>query len=269
MKILNTVGLALLLGIFCSCSKTESPKISKTDQTKEVVVAEKLPFTVDSIKVEDSLKISSTLTSGFKSKILIFPSITDKALLDSIYVNTGIRTNNYSKESLLKELDKLKLAQFDSTKVESKDYMPEYKQTWNNVNDMMVVSRDKDFLTLKYTNYKDTGGAHGYEAQTLKVFDLKNNKTVQLQDIASENIDWNKILTTSLKKNVPREQQEMLLVDKIPANNNFYFDDKNLYFVYNQYEIAAYAAGRITIPIPWAELKPYLNPQFKERFGIL
>ena len=58
-------------------------------------------------------------------------------------------------------------------------------------------------------------------------------------------------------------QAEMLLVKEIPLNNNFYFDQENLYFLYNQYEITAYAAGTVLIKIPFTEIKPLLTPEFK------
>jgi Fe-S cluster assembly protein SufB len=54
----------------------------------------------------------------------------------------------------------------------------------------------------------------------------------------------------------------------VPATDNFYFDQKNLYFHYSPYEITAFAAGDIIIPISWDELKGTLNEEFKERMKI-
>ena len=64
------------------------------------------------------------------------------------------------------------------------------------------------------------------------------------------------------------KNSDMLLVDKIPVTDNFYFDEKNLYFHYSPYEIAAFAAGDITIPIPWTDLAGTLNEEFKSRNGL-
>lgn len=258
------------VSVLVSCEK-KNIENAQTDTRKEVSKDSviKKEFSVDSLSVEDSMKISNTLTSGFKSKILIFPSITDRPMLDSIYKNTGLSTDDYSRAGLMKALDRQKLAQFDSTKAQSGDYMPEYKQTWDNINSMKLVSNTNGFLTLRYNNYGYIGGAHGYESETYKVFDLKENKVLKLEDIVSlPEKEWGTILLASMKKNVPKEQQEMLLVDKITANDNFYFDDRKLYFVYNQYEIAAYAAGRITIPVTWEELSTKLKSSFKTRMNI-
>ena len=132
---------------------------------------------------------------------------------------------------------------------------------------MKVFSNKNDILTISYENDGFSGGAHGYYGITYKNFDLKNNKTIQLSDIFKDinKVDWNKILMKNFKN---PDQKEMLLVDKIPVNNNFYFDSQNITFVYNQYEITAYAAGVVEISIPFSELKPYLKPEFISRNNI-
>ena len=66
-----------------------------------------------------------------------------------------------------------------------------------------------------------------------------------------------------------KEQKEMLLVDNIDLNNNFYFDDKQITFVYNQYEITAYAAGVVEISIPFETVKSELKQSFLERLKPL
>ena len=60
----------------------------------------------------------------------------------------------------------------------------------------------------------------------------------------------------------------MLLVDKIAPNNNFYFDDKKITFVYNQYEITAYAAGVIYITVNFSEIKNLIKPEFLKQYKI-
>ena len=48
----------------------------------------------------------------------------------------------------------------------------------------------------------------------------------------------------------------------------FYFDQNNLYFHYSPYEITAYAAGDVVIPISWQDLASTLTPEFKKRIGL-
>ena len=121
------------------------------------------------------------------------------------------------------------------------------------------------------------GGAHDNYGFSERVFDLKNNKKIDLKDITS--MQKNK-MEALLKKNINKinsgttdekgkvNNSEMLLVDVVSPSENFYFDDKNLYFHYSPYEITAFAAGDITIPISWEELKGTLVPEFKNRMNI-
>src|SRR5699024_5762817 len=60
-----------------------------------------------------------------------------------------------------------------------------------------------------------------------------------------------------------------LFENKIKPNNNFYFDDWGMTFVYNQYEIGPYALGIIALFIPWEKLQPYLDHTFSRRMGLI
>ena len=60
----------------------------------------------------------------------------------------------------------------------------------------------------------------------------------------------------------------MLLEDKISPNNNFYFDKDKITFVYNQYEITAYAAGVVYITLNFKDIKDQLKPGFIKQYNI-
>ena len=145
--------------------------------------------------------------------------------------------------------------------------MPPYDQTWEENFYMRFISHKNNVLTLTFESDGYSGGAHGYYTILYKNFDLKRNQTVQLSDVFTDvqKINWDAILSKHF--NV-EEQKEMLLVDKIPVNDNFYYNDKEITFVYNQYEITAYAAGVVEITVPFAELKSYLKPDFIKRNNI-
>ena len=52
---------------------------------------------------------------------------------------------------------------------------------------------------------------------------------------------------------------EYLLVSEILPSDNFKVTEDGITFIYNPYEIAAYAAGTIRITIPWDELQDILR----------
>jgi len=245
-----------------SCNKTENTKVSTT---KSDSIESKKEFAIDSLRVQDSVQITKTLTLSFEKQILLFPDITNKTLLDSIYKPANITSPEYSKQALSAVLEKLKAASLK--KDESQDYMPEFKQTWEDVSAMKLVSNQDNVLTLQYAGNGYSGGAHGYYFESYKVFDLNKNVVINQNDILKnpKDVAWDKILKSHFDE---PEQKEMLLEDKIYPNNNFYFDDKKMTFVYNQYEITAYAAGVVYITINFSEIKNLLKPEFITQYKI-
>lgn len=272
----NTIAVLALSSFFAvtACNKTE--KNIQTSENTEISQPEK--FTVDSVSIEDSVKIADSLTAHFHSQLLVFPTIENKQLLDSIYF-TIKGNNDYSKQGLQQFLEKDKNKYFSSVKNDNKDWISDIKfsQEWYESSGMKLISNKNDFMHIQYSWGSYSGGAHDNYGFSERVFDLKNNKKVELNDITSmpkneieallmKNINSANGGATDEKGEI--NNSEMLLVDVIPATGNFYFDDKNLYFHYSPYEITAFAAGDITIPISWQELKPTMKPEFKERMKI-
>jgi len=257
-----------------SCKKTDSQNVENA--TAEVKAPEK--FAVDSIKLSDSAKINNLLSLKYEAKLLVFPTIKEKALLDSIYYDKkGI--TDFSKQGLQIFLDKDKNEYFASVKEKDNDWIKDIQnpQTWDIGSYMKLKSHSDDFLQIEYMYSSYEGGAHGNYGFAERVFDLKNNKRVSLKDITTMPKARLEALLMKNINNIPSgttdsqgvvKNSDMLLLEAIPANENFYFDEKNLYFHYSPYEIAAFAAGDIVIPVSWEELKGTITPQFKERMKI-
>ncbi len=249
--------------LFFSCNKTENKNVSESPKSDSLVT--KNEFAVDSIQVLDSLQVAKTLTLSFEKQVLVFPNISNKTILDSIYKPANITSSDYSKKALTDVLEKLKKESLKQD--DSNDYLPEFKQTWDEVSGMKLISHQNDVLTLQYSGSGYSGGAHGYYFENYKAFDLKNNKVISQTDIFKNPTDanWDKILKSHFDE---PEQKEMLLVDKVELNDNFYFDKDKITFVYNQYEITAYAAGVVYITLNFKDIKDQLKPEFVSQFNI-
>ncbi|WP_084086303.1 RsiV family protein [Chryseobacterium sp. YR221] len=272
----NTITVLALSSffVFTACKKNEStgPATEKSDYK------ESGKLIVDSVKVSDSTKITDSLKVKYTSKLLVFPELKDKTLLDSIYFqNKDIK--DFSKTGLQNYLENEKIRYFSSVKNDNKDWLSDitYAQDWYTSSYMNLISNTNGYMHIQYVGSGYEGGAHDNYGFSERVFDLKKNKKLELKDITSmpkakieailmKNINNINSGTSDAEGEV--KNSEMLLVEKIPANNNFYFDQKNLYFHYSPYEIAAFAAGDITIPISWEELGVTLNAEFKERMKI-
>lgn len=260
-KLITIFSLGIILA---SCTK-KTEVINEVRKNNSDSLETKKEFAIDSIRVQDSLQVAKTLTLSFEKQILLFPDITNKTILDSIYKPANITSEDYSKKTLSGILEKFKTESLK--KDDSQEYMPEFKQTWDEVSNMKLVSHQNDVLILQYAGSGYSGGAHGYYFETYKVFDLKNNKVISQNDIFKNPTDfnWNKILQNHFDE---PEQKEMLLVDKIELNNNFFFDQNKIIFVYNQYEITAYAAGVVYITLNFKDIKDQLKPEFIQEYKI-
>lgn len=273
----NTITVLALSSffVFTACKKNESIGPAATEKSD---YKESGKLIVDSVKVSDSTKITDSLKVKYTSKLLVFPELKDKTLLDSIYFqNKDIK--DFSKTGLQNYLENEKIRYFSSVKNDNKDWLSDitYAQDWYTSSYMNLISNTNGYMHIQYVGSGYEGGAHDNYGFAERVFDLKKNKKLELKDITSmpkakieailmKNINNINSGTSDAEGEV--KNSEMLLVEKIPANNNFYFDQKNLYFHYSPYEIAAFAAGDITIPISWEELGVTLNAEFKERMKI-
>lgn len=271
----NTIAVIALSSFLAvtACKKNETAAKAENIENK---ASEE--FVVDSVKVSDSTKITDSLKVSYTSKLLVFPTLKDKKLLDSIYFQNE-KIKDFSKTGLQAYLDSEKNSYFNSVKKDNKDWASDvtYAQNWYSSSHMNLISNINGYMHIQYVGSGYEGGAHDNYGFSERVFDLKNSKKLELKDITS--LPKNKI-EAILMKNIDKinsgtmdgdgevKNSEMLLVDKIPASDNFYFDDKNLYFHYSPYEIAAFAAGDITIPVSWEDLKGTLNAEFKERMKI-
>ena len=260
---------AILSLITLGCKKKAVSDNPSPAENKEVSIS--TAFAVDSVKVEDSSKLDKNLTAVFRTKILLFPELNNRNLLDSIYSPTDLELSAYTKPEIEKAV-RIKISDFyQNQKTVLKDYKPEFHQNWESNSSMKLISNTNDYLTLQYTGDGYTGGAHGYYYELYRVFDLKAGKTVQLTDVVTniESTVWDNILMDNFVQNDgDKGQVEMLLVKKIPLNSNFYFDREYLYFLYNEYEITAYAAGTVLIRVPLSDIKPFLTDSFKKRQGL-
>ncbi|MFP3831917.1 RsiV family protein [Chryseobacterium sp. SIMBA_028] len=261
--------------VFSACNKKDAVAEVLTEKTEDKKSNE---FIVDSVTVKDSTRVSDSLKLAFTSKLLTFPTLKDKALLDSIYFQHE-KIKDFSKAGLQAYLENKKNDYFSTMKNDNKDWYSDitYAQEWYSSSYMNLKSNVNGYMHIQYAGSAYIGGAHEEYGFSERVFDLKNNKKLELKDITS--IPENK-LETLLMKNLDKinsgamdgngevKNSEMLLVERIPVSDNFYFDEKNLYFHYSPYEITAFAAGDITIPVSWEELKGTINAEFKERMKI-
>jgi hypothetical protein len=232
-------------------------------------------FLIDYVIEEDSAKIFDSVMMKYSSNLLMFPNLKDERLRDSIY--SGKKITDYSKNGLKKYLENKKYSFYNNLKCDKKYSNLISRQEWENISQMNLRMNKNDYLYIQYYESTFLGKRDNYHYNE-KVFDLRNNKKMQLSDITS--IPRDKLLQylkTNLEKTTMMQQMKkydqegyrLLANASIPFTHNFYFDDNNLYFHYNMNEITRnYDIGDLIILIPFEDLKGTLQPEFIERMKI-
>lgn len=131
-----------------------------------------------------------------------------------------------------------------------------------------IIFNEKGLLSVGYGTYSYTGGAHGNHATILATYDLGQKKTLTLNDVFLPKFEKtiNNALNNAarrqfgLKANEPLSNK--LFGNSIESTPNFCITHKGILFLYNPYEIAAYAYGEIELFIPFSEIKSMVNPRF-------
>jgi len=136
---------------------------------------------------------------------------------------------------------------------------------------VFISHNSNGFVVTEAFYYEYSGGAHGNHGSAFYCYDVVNKKQLRLSDIITTD---STVLQPILEKyfreqyHIKSSLQEVLFDNHISANDNFYFNEKGIGFVYNPYEIASYAQGQINVFIPFSALQKYINPAFRARVRL-
>jgi Protein of unknown function (DUF3298)/Deacetylase PdaC len=146
-----------------------------------------------------------------------------------------------------------------------------YMYSQNTTSKLLMSYVSQNLLVFSADSYEYSGGAHGNYGTGHWVIDMRNEKLLSIQDVITDTAALSTILEKNFRKinKVPANQsleEYGLFVNSIPVTNNFFLTQKCLGFTYNPYEIGPYAAGQITITIPFEEFKHLITDFAKDIF---
>lgn len=251
--------LGLILGTsFLSCNKTKSSSDDLKLDTISMVVSYDSTFILNPEKPNSPYYIFS-FKYDYPSSNNELANLLDKNIFgDNLMPNLKQSFDNLFKYYVeqFKELN-VDMAEDESDNdiIESDD-----KQSYTNISVDMIY-RDANIVSYKNElsayNY---GSAHPAHQSIYYSFDLSNNKQLKEEDIFIENYQdfLNNLILEYLKMKynvrtfdeLVNEAYILCDEDEIKSNGNFYIKDSNLIYCFNEYEIAAYAAGSIEVAIP-------------------
>ena len=122
---------------------------------------------------------------------------------------------------------------------------------------------------INYTLHEDYygGGAHPTQLITIKRFRTTTGDPIDLWDIFADscsnsikNLLTEKLIVQVGVRNL-EELKELGYLDMVDMfiPNNFWMYQDSLVFFFNQYDIAPYALGQMSLPFSYEELKPYMR----------
>jgi hypothetical protein len=161
------------------------------------------------------------------------------------------------------------VAGYEEVRRETKDF----QQRWTLSKSVKVSRAAPPAISLEYSEWSYTGGAHGNSFTTYLNFDAATGEPLKLAAIVNPGSIPR--LTAIVEAHF-RKQRE-LAPDADLKEGGFWFPDgrfqlspifglseKDLIFQYNAYDVASYAMGPTTVTIPLTEIRALLRPAFAQ-----
>ncbi len=137
--------------------------------------------------------------------------------------------------------------------------------SWEKMINMQVIHNSGNLLCLEYIKYVYTGGAHGMTHTSFDIISLEDGKSLAYEHIfrADTKDSLGILLTNKLRalKQIPAEvnlKEAGYFVETITPNHNIFVNNTGIGFLYNNYEIAAYATGASIIFLDFNEITDLL-----------
>lgn len=246
------------------------------DKTKKLPISlvedysKSISFKITSLK--DSVKLIKTKKESpqavFSEVFVEINQVPQGSNLAKIKELVQKKQNLSSSKTVKQVIEKNKNDYFKEYLETNKEFEQEYSYmaNWERQNGVNVVFNDNYFTTLAFFAYQYSGGAHGGYSEEFLIIDTKNGKEIKLNDIFDKSAlvilqkrMLKKAYAYTNSENATSLEDAGYLVDKIEVTDNFSLNERGITFVYQQYEIAPYAAGMPAFMFTWDEIKDIIK----------
>jgi len=256
--------ILLLAASFAAC-QSERKAGGNTDSTAVAPTADQLSFKYDSVKVYSKNLVPATENGQDTTKAVIsYPVFADQKINQFIEQKVMNSANEGEHYTSYAGFTNAFVKNFDDFSKENKAYA----QTWFMNGKVEVVAQRPQYLSLLYTYVNYEGGAHPNSS-----FTYLNYNPVSHQEIILDSLikPGSMPKLTAIAEKIFRKNEKIapdaslkdsyfFENDKFSLNQNFTITKEGLKFLYNPYEIKAYAFGTTELLIPFAELKEIARP---------
>jgi len=261
---MKKLGLFIIAIGFIAC-QSENKTGNTADTTSLVTTGDSLAFKYDSVKVYSKTPVSIDKAVTDTSKAVIsYPLFNDEQVNQFVESKIKLTADSGKSYKSYNEYATDFIKGYDDFKKSEKNY----PQTWFLDIKAKVVKQKPGYLSVLNTYVNYSGGAHPNSIFTYLNYNPATHQEIlldsliqpgsmaKLTTIAEKIFRKNEKLgpTTSLKDGYFFDK------DTFALNNNFTITDQGLMFLYNPYEIKAYAYGTTELVIPFSELKDIAKP---------
>lgn len=204
--------------------------------------------------VESSVSVES---KTFKEDFLVYPQVKnmkDQSAQDKLndILKDHIESSFEGYLHLKDEMEKFK----EEEKEHCKEFP--YSCEYSYITRFEVKYNQDGKLSILFYDATYSGGAHGHELVAAYNFDTQSGERYTLSDIILDGSKFESL--TKYVKNHIKENQDLFFDEEIIGDfevndqTQFYFTESGIDLIFQQYEVAPYAAGHPTISIPSSEL---------------
>lgn len=231
----------------------------QTDQAQAASAA--ISFKYDSLVVysKTNKKLRDTTQASF-----FYPVFTDPLINDYILKKTLAGASEETKPSSYQQMAKEFVEGYE-------EMIPEegsYSQSWFLEERTEVLSHKKNYLALLHTTVDYSGGAHPNSASIYWNYNPETRQEIQLKELIKPGT---RPQLVAIAEKIFRKNEKLTPVasladnyffehNKFDLNTNFTITKEGLKFLYNPYEIKAYAYGTTELTIPFSQLTAIARP---------
>lgn len=200
---------------------------------------------------------------------IYYPEMTDGKFKDKVNALTkDMALSCYSTDDVhYPDFEKL-MSQFIKDYEGFKKEAPDYPGGWYLMDSTAIITNTPEILCLMNVSENFLGGAHGSYNVAYTNFDMRNGNVLKTKDIFNKGYEkeLNKLIELGIRKHFEIKPSQTLsegglFENKVSFNDNFAITKDGIEFLYNQYEIAAYAMGVIEVKLSYKDLDAILNKE--------
>lgn len=230
----------------CCCLATFLSTYAETIADKKFFYSKEDEYT-NSYMRKYSLSLPDNISSDIKNSIL--PNL--YRIMGVNPSNVSDCSSNFDAETMKPMTDKKMLLKYNAL-YESDDIAME---NWYDTSNGNVITNTPTLLVVEVDNDGYWGGAHGGHSKRYLNWNPAENRKITLDDYVktpAARARLRNLLYSKAKKSLGSEINGSS--KNFPISETFYVNSKGLTFVYDEYEIACYAAGMPTFTVTFSEL---------------